>query len=237
MMIYVYLRVSTDKQDCDNQKQGVLKWLEYKGWNADEWLVEEGVSGKIDYRKRLLGKLLDKTMAGDWVIVSELSRLSRSMVNTFELVKELSRKGVNVFCVKENIQIADDALGLMILSSFAFAAQIERERISQRTKEALGRVKATGKHLGRPFGFSFAMLSLDNTRDYIIQCLENGEGLKSLSKKLNVSVTTFRRWLEKEGLMTYRQEKWRKKFPNGNDFGRKKELLCLPYYNQEAIDA
>lgn len=134
-MIYAYLRVSTDKQDCDNQKQGVIRWLDYKGWKCDEWVIEEGVSGAKDYKARMLGKLVNKTQSGDWVIVSELSRLSRSMINTFELIKELSKKGVSVFCIKENMQISDDALGLMILSSFAFAAQVERERISQRTKE------------------------------------------------------------------------------------------------------
>ena len=74
-MIYAYLRVSTDMQDCDNQKQGVINWLKYKGWTCDEWVIEQGVSGKVDYRKRLLGRLLSKTQPGDWVIVSELSRL------------------------------------------------------------------------------------------------------------------------------------------------------------------
>lgn len=237
MTIYAYLRVSTDMQDCNNQKQGVINWLKYKGWTCDEWVIEQGVSGKVDYRKRLLGRLLSKTQPGDWVIVSELSRLSRSMVDTFELVKELSRKGVNVFCVKENIQIADDALGLMILASFAFAAQIERERISQRTKEALERVKARGVRLGRPLGRAYKLLSLDNNKKYVLESIDDGESLVSIARKMSVSPTTLRHWLNKNGLMTHYQDKFRKQFPNGNGGGgatarnKNRKVLYLPGYS------
>lgn len=208
-MIYAYLRVSTDKQDCDNQKQGVIRWLDYKGWKCDEWVIEEGVSGAKDYKARMLGKLVNKTQSGDWVIVSELSRLSRSMINTFELIKELSKKGVSVFCIKENMQISDDALGLMILSSFAFAAQVERERISQRTKEALTRAKENGTHLGRPFGAAHKMLELENFKDYIFKCVESGESTVKISSKLNVSQGTLRSFLKKYNIKTVGMLKYR----------------------------
>ena len=126
-MIYAYYRVSTDEQDYENQKSGVVRYCEYKGLEIDKEVVEEGVSGKIEYKKRKLGKLIKELKSGDLLIVSELSRLSRSMTDTFDMVKVLKDKGVNIYCVKENMEINDSALGLMIMSVFAFSAQIERK--------------------------------------------------------------------------------------------------------------
>ena len=124
-MIYAYYRVSTDEQDYENQKSGVVRYCEYKGLEIDKEVVEEGVSGKIEYKKRKLGRLIKKLKSGDLLIVSELSRLSRSMTDTFDMVKVLKDKGVNIYCVKENMEINDSALGLMIMSVFAFSAQIK----------------------------------------------------------------------------------------------------------------
>ena len=207
-MIYGYLRVSTDNQDVENQKQGIVRWLKYKGFVCNEWIIEHGVSGKKDYKTRLLGKLIEKLNSNDWLVVSELSRLSRSIINTFELVKELKLKKVNVYCVKENLQISDDAIGLMVLSSFAFAAQVERERISQRTKEALERKKKDGVHLGRPFGYAHRIMSLENTKDYIFNLVSDGVSGRQIAQKLNVSYRTLRTFLDKYGVITKQMEKY-----------------------------
>lgn len=196
-MIYAYYRVSTDEQDFENQKSGVVRYCEYKGLKINKEIVEEGVSGKIDYKKRKLGKLVKELKDGDLLIVSELSRLSRSMTDTFEMVKVLKNKGVNIYCVKENMEINDSALGLMIMSVFAFSAQIERERISQRTKEALARKKAEGVHIGRKPGSQNKLNKLDKD-DYLIgACVLQGMSVYQMARKFNVGWGTMRKYVRK----------------------------------------
>lgn len=196
-MIYAYYRVSTDEQDFENQKSGVVRYCEYKGLTINKEIVEEGVSGKIDYKKRKLGKLVKELKDGDLLIVSELSRLSRSMTDTFEMVKVLKNKGVNIYCVKENMEINDSALGLMIMSVFAFSAQIERERISQRTKEALARKKAEGVHIGRKPGSQNKLNKLDKD-DYLIgACVLQGMSVYQMARKFNVGWGTMRKYVRK----------------------------------------
>ena len=104
-MIYAYLRVSTDEQDVANQKDGIIRYCEYQNIEVNKFIEEEGISGKIDYKKRKLGKLIKELKKGDMLIVSEISRLSRSMMDTFEMMKILTQKEVEVYCVKENMKI------------------------------------------------------------------------------------------------------------------------------------
>ena len=196
-MNYAYYRVSTDEQDFENQKSGVVKYCEYKGIEIDKEIVEEGVSGKIDYKKRKLGDLIKKLKDGDLLIVSELSRLSRSMTDTFEMVKVLKNKGVSIYCVKENMEINDSALGLMIMSVFAFSAQIERERISQRTKEALARKKAEGVHIGRKPGSQNKLNKLDKYNYLIGACVMQGMSIYQMARKFNVGWATMRKYVRK----------------------------------------
>jgi DNA invertase Pin-like site-specific DNA recombinase len=194
-MIYAYYRVSTDEQDYENQKSGVVKYCEYKGFEIDKEVIEEGVSGKIEYKKRKLGKLIKELKSGDLLVVSELSRLSRSMTDTFDMVKVLKDKGVNVYCVKENMEINDSALGLMIMSVFAFSAQIERERISQRTKEALAKKKAEGKHIGRPKGAMNKLKKLDKDNYLIGAMVIQGASVAEIARKTGCTWGTVKRYI------------------------------------------
>ena len=197
-MIYAYYRVSTDEQDYENQKSGVIRYCEYKGIEIDKEVIEEGVSGKIEYKKRKLGKLIKELKSGDLLIVSELSRLSRSMTDTFDMVKVLKDKGVNIYCVKENMEINDSALGLMIMSVFAFSAQIERERISQRTKEALAKKKAEGVHLGRPYGSRNKISKIDKD-DYLVGVMVmQGVNFSEMARRIGVDRNTLRRYVKKK---------------------------------------
>lgn len=197
-MIYAYYRVSTDEQDYENQKSGVVRYCEYKGLEIDKEVVEEGVSGKIEYKKRKLGKLIKELKSGDLLIVSELSRLSRSMTDTFDMVKVLKDKGVNIYCVKENMEINDSALGLMIMSVFAFSAQIERERISQRTKEALAKKKADGVHLGRPYGSRNKISKIDKD-DYLVGAMVmQGVNFSEMARRIGVDRNTLRRYVKEK---------------------------------------
>lgn len=197
MTVYAYYRVSTDKQDYENQKSGVVRYCEYKNLTIDKEVTEENVSGKIEFKKRKLGKLIKELQEGDLLIVSELSRLSRSMIDTFEMVKILKAKGVNVYCVKENMEINDSALGLMVMSVFAFSAQIERERISERTREALARKKEEGVHLGRPFGSKSAYLKLDENKDHIFKLAASGVSKTQIARIFEVDRSTIRRFLHR----------------------------------------
>lgn len=194
MTVWAYYRVSTDKQDYENQKQGVVRYCEYKNIIIDKEVIEENTSGKIEFKKRKLGELIKKLNKGDLLVVSELSRLSRSMIDTFEMVKELKTKGVNVYCVKENMEISDSALGLMIMSVFAFSAQIERERISERTKEALARVKADGRKLGRAFGTKNKVNKAEKYKDIIMKMKKEGYPKVKIANAIGVSLPTLIRY-------------------------------------------
>lgn len=197
-MIYAYYRVSTDEQDYENQKSGVVKYCEYKGFEVDKEVIEEGVSGKIEYKKRKLGKLIKELKSGDLLVVSELSRLSRSMTDTFDMVKVLKEKGVNVYCVKENMEINDSALGLMIMSVFAFSAQIERERISQRTKEALAKKKAEGVRLGRPLGSKNKKSKIEKD-DYLVGAmLMQGISFSEIARRIGIDRNTLRKYVKEK---------------------------------------
>ena len=198
MTIYAYYRVSTDRQDYKNQKSGVKRYCDYANVKVDKEYKDEGVSGTVDFKNRNLGKLVKVSKTGDKIITPELSRLSRNMVDTFELVKILSKKGVSIYCVKENMTIDDSAIGLMTMAAFAFSAQVERERIVQRTKEALAKKKAEGVRLGRPFGFSYCFL--DAFVDDVIEMRSKGLNKSKIAKEFDCTWTTLHRFMNKRGI-------------------------------------
>jgi DNA invertase Pin-like site-specific DNA recombinase len=195
-MIYAYLRVSREEQDYRSQKIGIDRYCEYKGIKIDREVVEEGVSGKVSYKKRKLNEIIKKSKKGDTIIVAELSRLSREMTDCFEMAKILTDKGVGVYCIKENLEINNTALGLMVMSLFAFSAQIERERIVERTKEGMERAKREGKKLGRPFGFTYSRLNIDEVKMY----LDGGMKKSDIARTLGCKWLTLHRFMKKVGL-------------------------------------
>ena len=197
-MIWAYYRVSTDDQDYENQRSGVLKFCEYRGLEIEREVIEEGISGKTHFKKRKLGLLMNDLQRGDVLIVSELSRLSRQMTDCFELAKMFNEKGVTVHCVKENMEISNSALGLMVMSVFAFSAQIERERISERTKEALQRKKAEGVKLGRKYGSKNKVSKIDQHAELLEQYIKEGFSLRTMSKMLGVSVPLIRKYIKEK---------------------------------------
>ena len=128
---YAYIRVSTDKQDLENQKFANNKKL------GNVEFIEEAVSGRISWKNRKLKDLIDNLQSGDNLIVAELSRLGRSMLEIMELLSILMRKGVNVYVVKGNYELKDDIQSKVLTFAFSLASEIERELINQRTKETL----------------------------------------------------------------------------------------------------
>lgn len=150
-MTYGYIRVSTDKQTVENQRFEVSQFCVKTGIQIEKW-IEETISGTKPVEKRQLGKLLKEMQAGDVIVCSELSRLGRTLFMIMDVLSECMKKGVVIKTVKENYTLGDDISSKVLAFAFGLSAEIERNLISQRTKEALARKKAEGVILGRPKG-------------------------------------------------------------------------------------
>jgi len=187
MGVYAYIRVSTDSQETENQRYEVLKYANEKKLGNVE-IVEETISGKKSWKKRQLGNLVDELQEGDILIITELSRLGRSMLEIMELLSILLRKGVELHVVKNRQILKDDLQSKVFAMAFSIAAEIERELISQRTREALQRRKAEGKPLGRPKG-SYSS-KLDRYREQIEELLSKGVSISSIAKIIEAPYST-----------------------------------------------
>lgn len=154
-MIYGYIRVSSDKQTVANQKFEIERFCQHKNITIDGW-ISETISGTKNYDKRELGKLLRRVEPGDLIICSEISRLGRSLFMIMEILNLCMSKGCRVWTVKDSYRLGDDIQSKVLAFAFGLSAEIERNLISQRTKEALARKKSEGARLGRPKGTSGA---------------------------------------------------------------------------------
>lgn len=152
MAVYAYLRVSTGKQDGDNQRIGVDALAKRLGLTIDEYIDDEGVSGTKEPDKRELGELLKKLKPGDVLLAGEISRLGRSLFMVMRILEHCMNNGVKVYTAKDNYELGDNIQSKVLAFAFGLAAEIEREMISRRTKEALVKKKADGVILGRPKG-------------------------------------------------------------------------------------
>jgi len=198
MAVYAYIRVSTDKQDVENQRYEILKYANEKKLGNVE-ILEETVSGRKSWKDRKLGELIEKLQKKDILIVPELSRLGRSMLEIMELLSILLRKGVELHVVKNNQVLKDDLQSKVFAMAFSIAAEIERELISQRTKEALQRRKAEGKPLGRPKGSRSS--SLDKYYDEIKELLEKGVSISSIAKIIGKRYPTVYSYVKRRNLI------------------------------------
>jgi len=194
---YAYIRISTDKQDLENQRYVILEYVNKKKLGNVSF-IEETVSGKVSWKNRKLKELIIQLQKGDNLIVAELSRLGRSMLEIMELLSILLRKGVNVYVVKGNYELKDDIQSKVLTFAFSLASEIERELISQRTKEALAKRKAEGKKLGRPKG-SYSS-KLDKKQEYIKELLDKGVSIASIAKILGVHYQTMRNYIKRRNL-------------------------------------
>ncbi|MDQ7835596.1 MAG: recombinase family protein [Humidesulfovibrio sp.] len=149
--VYAYLRVSTDRQDLENQRMEITAYAARLGLEVSEWLEVE-ISSRKDISKRRIVELVDRLKRGDVLVVSEVSRLARSMREVHNIMGDLAAKKVEVHIIKQNVVARGegDMTTDILINAFAMAAQMERTLISQRTKNGLARVKAQGKKLGNP---------------------------------------------------------------------------------------
>lgn len=150
-MIYGYIRVSSDKQTVENQRFEINNFCKSKEMKIDGW-IEETISGTKAYNKRELGKLLNKVVKDDLIICAELSRLGRNLFMIMEILNICMTKECKVWTIKDNYRLGEDIQSKVLAFAFGLSAEIERNLISQRTKEALARKKAEGVILGRPKG-------------------------------------------------------------------------------------
>ena len=161
----------------------------------DEW-IEETISGTKSYNKRELGKLLKKVQEGDLIICAELSRLGRNLFMIMEILNICMTKECRVWTIKDNYRLGDDIQSKVLAFAFGLSAEIERNLISQRTKEALARKKAEGQHIGRIKGSKNNQYKLTGKEQYIKRSLENGRTIKYIAKRLNVHRSTVSRFIE-----------------------------------------
>ncbi|MBO4745057.1 MAG: recombinase family protein, partial [Bacteroidales bacterium] len=134
-MIYGYIRVSSDKQTVENQRFEINNFCLKENMHIDGW-IEETISGTKNYDKRELGRLLKKVQKDDLIICAELSRLGRSLFMIMEILSLCMKKECKVWTIKDNYRLGDDIQSKVLAFAFGLSAEIERNLISQRTKEA-----------------------------------------------------------------------------------------------------
>ncbi len=189
-----YLRVSTDGQDLDKNKADILHLANAKDMGKVEF-IEEKVSGKLSWKERKIKTILDGLQKGDNLIVPELSRLGRSMLDIMEILKIAKDKEINVYAVKGNWTLNGTIESKIVGMVFAMAAEIERDLISARTKEALKALKAAGVKLGRPKGPGKS--KLDKYRPEIEALLKNGSRQTYIAKRYGTTPANLSNWIKK----------------------------------------
>ncbi len=196
-MIYGYIRVSSDKQTVENQRFEINNFCERENLNIDGW-IEETISGMKSYDKRQLGALLKKVQKDDLIICAELSRLGRNLFMIMEILNICMTKECRVWTIKDNYRLGDDIQSKVLAFAFGLSAEIERNLISQRTKEALARKKAEGVVLGRPKGRKSApdKYKLSGKETLIRELLAIGVSKRKIAKICKVDRNTLTRFIK-----------------------------------------
>lgn len=192
-----YLRVSTIDQDIEKNKSDILHLANDKDLGK-VFFVEEKVSGTVPWKKRKIADIIEELGNGDNLIVSELSRIGRSMLEIMQVLSVAMEKKVNVYAVKGNWQLDNSIQSKIMAMVFSMAAEIERDLISKRTTEALRAKKAAGMKLGRPIGSGKS--KLDQFRPEIEALLANGSTQKFIAKRYGTTEANFSNWVKRHGL-------------------------------------
>lgn len=184
-MIFGYIRVSTDKQTTENQRFEILKFSKGREMIIEEW-IEETISAmkKLDDRK--FGALLKRMKKGDILIVTELSRLGRNLMQIMSILHHCMEKDIMVFTIKEHYELGNNINSKVLAFAFGLSAEIERNLISQRTKEALARRRSEGVILGRPIGSKSKITKLTNKEEEIRQLLQKKVSYSAIGRILGV---------------------------------------------------
>ncbi len=189
-----YLRVSTSKQLLKNQQDEISRYAQENNLKIDQWIMEV-VSGKKSHNGRRLGRTISKMKKGDTLIVSEVSRLSRNLTDIMTIMGNCLKKGINIYTTKERYKFDDSLNSKILCFAFGLVAEIERNLISLRTKEALALRRSEGKILGRPKGSSPKLQTLLHNHSKIQKMLQNGESARTIYRHFKVSKDTWYKYL------------------------------------------
>jgi len=189
-MVYGYIRVSTDKQTVENQRFEIQRFCKAEKVKIGKW-IEEKISGTKEPEKRRLGTLLKIADRGDLIICSELSRLGRSFFMIMSILSNCMKQGVRIWTIKDGYRLGDDIQSKVLAFAFGLSAEIERNLIAQRTKEALARCKAEGKILGRKQGRA-KNVRLSGHEKEIRKMLREGKNNVEIGKRYGVHRQTVR---------------------------------------------
>ena len=198
-MIYAYIRTSTEKQNNENQHFEIENFAAENNIRIDKW-IEETISSRKDLKERKLGKLLKSLKHDDIVIASELSRLGRNLLQVMSILHDCMNIGCKVWTIKDNYRLGSDIQSKVLAFAFGLSAEIEKQLISQRTKEALLRLRSEGRCLGRPKGSKNRELKLSGQESRIRQLLENGTSQRRAARILGVDRATLCRFLSIKAL-------------------------------------
>ena len=198
MASVAYLRVSTDRQDVDNQRHGILEYANSHGI-TDLTFVEDTASGKIKWRKRKLGEMLYSLQNQDIVIFAEVSRLARSTLQVLEVLEYCTEHEIHVHIAKQNMIFDGSMQSKITATVLGMAAEIEREFISLRTREALAARKKNGMILGRPKGQA-AKTKLDKHRAQIQDLVNKGVSKRSIAKIVECAPSTLYDYIRRKGI-------------------------------------
>ena len=194
-MVVAYLRVSTEKQFLANQREELLRFAEKNGLQIDKWYTET-VSGSVRSKDRKLSGVLNRMQRGDSLIVTEISRLSRTMLEIMTILNSCIKKEIVLYSTKEGYVFQNDMNSKVLGFAFGLMAEIERNLISMRTKEALARRRQEGVKLGRKKGTCPAMMVLRENKRRLIKDAQRGVSCSELARQMGVSRTTMHRFLK-----------------------------------------
>lgn len=193
--IYAYIRVSTGRQTTDSQLLELNNYCTKNRYNLkpDHIIVDEGVSGKIEWRKRKINDIINLVKNNDIIIVPEISRLGRNMDEVNEIIAICKRSKVKIIDIKNNLTLDDSFQSGMMANLYSMFAQMERQLISERVKQGLLIAKQKGRLTGRARGIK--KNKLDSHTDDIVKYAQDGLSYSEIGKKLDVDPSQVRRFM------------------------------------------
>lgn len=198
-MMYGYIRVSSDKQTVENQRFEINNFCNSQGMKIDGW-IEETISGTKNYDKRKLGNLLKKVKKDDIIICAELSRLGRNLFMIMEILNICMNKECKVWTIKDNYRLGDDIQSKVLAFAFGLSAEIERNLIAQRTKEALARKRSEGVVLGRPKGRKSSHVKLTGNEETVRVLRQQGVSKSQIGRIFGVHRMTVDKFIKENNL-------------------------------------
>lgn len=189
-MVIAYLRVSTEKQHLENQQLEIKKFAQSRGITVDKW-VTEVVSGKTKRSERRLGLLVKRLKKGDTLIVTELSRLSRTLLDIMSILNVCMEKQITIYSTKDGYAFDNNINSKVLAFAFGLVAEIEHNLISLRTKEALALKKAEGKRIGRPVGSRVKLQKLVDDKKRVLTLMKQGASIAHICREYQVSRGVF----------------------------------------------